>query len=93
MSEEFGVDGAFGNGSAVDSHVIAVLAGAEFVHDFRKKLLTHTAFAQHQHAQVCAGHLGGDVNGAVHQGRVADDAETLFDALQFHRLAVYFMFV
>ena len=81
MSEQFGIDGAFGNSAAVDGYEFVVFASAERVDDPRKNLLAHAALAGKQHSEVGGRHANGGAEGAVEQCRLPDDAEALFDGL------------
>ncbi len=49
VSKQFRVDGAFGNGTAVDGNVFVVLARRECVNNLWEKLFAHTALARYQH--------------------------------------------
>ena len=84
MSEEFGIDGPFGDAAAVQGEIDVMLAGAVLVDDLRDDLLAHAALARDQHGQVGGGDLAGDLEGPVQFGIVADDAEALLDLIQIH---------
>ena len=49
MTEEFGVDSSFGNGSAVDGEVLLAPPVAVVVYDARKGLLAHAVFTGDEH--------------------------------------------
>ena len=49
MTEEFGVDSSFGNGSAVDGEVLLAPPVAVVVYDTRKGLLAHAVFTGDEH--------------------------------------------
>src|SRR5690606_3835918 len=59
-------------------------AGAEGMDDLRHHLLAAAALALDQHGEVGGGHLRGDLDRPVEQGRRTDDAESLFDGLHVH---------
>ncbi len=83
MAEQFGVDRAFRDGSAVDGNELTVFAGTQAVYDFGKRFFTATAFARYQHGQVGSGYLHGYVDGVVQSGCVANNAEPLLNGLYF----------
>src|SRR5690606_32929366 len=87
VTEELTIDGAFGNGPAVHRDVRPMLAGAEGMDDLRHHLLAAAALALDQHGEVGGGHLRGDLDRPVEQGRRTDDAESLFDGLHVHAVA------
>ena len=90
MAEEFALDGAFGDGATVDGDEAAALLGvfaeAVLVDDAGEDILTHTAFAGDEDAEVGRGHLDGFVDGKEQFGVVADDAVALFYCLYVHLL-------
>ena len=90
MSEQFGVDSAFGYGSAVYSYIFTMLAGAVEMDYLREEFLTRTALARHEHRQVNRSHAYGTLNGIVERRRIAHDAEAL---LHGHYLRGYFRLV
>ena len=79
MSEEFAVDGAFGDGSAVDGEVLLMLAGRVVVDKSWKDFLTHPVLAFNKDAEVGGSNLYSHVEGSVESGAVADDGISLFD--------------
>jgi hypothetical protein len=54
------------------------------MNNIRKNFLTNAAFACDQYGEVCSGYLPGHVERMIKRGRIADDAETGFDALNVH---------
>ena len=84
VAEEFRVDGAFGDGTAVHGKVLAVLTRAVLVDDLRKHVLTRAALARDEHGEVGGGHLCCDADGAVQLRVGADDAEGPFYCLYVH---------
>jgi hypothetical protein len=54
------------------------------VYDFAKTLFSHAAFPQNQHVHVCGSHLYGCFQCRGQQGRMSDDAESLFDEVNIH---------
>ena len=86
VPEQFAVDGAFGDGAAVDGKIGAVFAGRKMMDDFGNNFLTRSTFAGNQHGDVGGGYTDGPSNGLLQFGRLPDDAEALFDALNVHLL-------
>ena len=88
MAEEFALDGALGDGSAVDGDESPTLphmfAGAVLVDDARKDVLAHAALAGDEDGEVGGGHLDGLVEGHEELGVVADDIVSLFYSLNIH---------
>lgn len=78
MAEELRVDGALGDGAAVDGDIFIVFARRVGVDDLREKLLAHAALARHQHRQIGRRDAHGHFERPVQELRVADDAEALF---------------
>lgn len=81
MSKKFGVDGSFGNSSAIDGNEFIVFSGAEGVDDFGKNFLTNATFTRDEYSEVGIGYPDRCIEGPVEEGRLAYDAETLFDSL------------
>ena len=81
VSEKLGVDGAFGNASAVDCEKLAVAPGAVLMDDARDVFLAYAALARHQHRQVRGGHRDGGLQGPVQRGVVADDVVSVLESL------------
>ena len=81
VAEQLGVDGALGNGAAVDGEVLLAAARRIVVNDAGDDLLAHAALADDEHAQVGRRHLEGDVEHMVQRIAVAHDVVPLFDAL------------
>ena len=86
MAEEFAVDGALGDGAAVDGEIVAAPAGRLVVYEAGYNLLAHTAFAHDEHRQVGAGHLQGYVQRMVQRIAVAHDVVASFDGLKVYRI-------
>ena len=82
VAEELGVDGAFGDGAAVDGQVFPGPAAAVLVDDLGDVLLADAALACDQDGQVRGGHGDGRLQGTVQPGIVADDVEFIFEALE-----------
>ena len=57
MTEQLAVDGAFGNGTAVDGKVFLALSGRIVVNHLGDNLLAHTTFAHDKHAHIGGRHL------------------------------------
>ena len=87
MAEQFTVDGALGNGTAVHRDVRPMLARTVGVQDLGQHFLAAPALALDQHAQVGRGHLGHVADGTVQPRRGTDDAEALLDGLHVHAVA------
>ena len=83
MSEEFRINGPFGNGTAINRNVLPMLASAVLMDNLRKAFLTHTALAGNQHGQVSRRHLNGHINGARQPRIIAYDAKPQLDLLYF----------
>ena len=81
VTEEFGVDGAFGYGAAVDGYVFPVFAGTVGMDDLREELFAGTALAGDEHGQVDGSNLQRAGNGPYQARSIADDAEPLFGLL------------
>ncbi len=81
MTEEFGVDGSFRNGTAVEGEVSFSLAWARIVDDARNDFLTHTIFTLNEDRQIHACHFEGCLYGTIERIAVANDAVALFDGL------------
>ena len=84
MSEQFGIDGPFGDAAAVEGQVHVMFARAVLVDDLWNHFLAHAALSRDQHGKVGRGYLTGDFQGPFELGIVADDAETLLDLIQIH---------
>ena len=89
VAKQFRIDRALGNGTAVDSHVGAVLSGAELVHNARHDLLACAAFAEHKHADVGGRNLGGDVQGTLQGRRGAHNPKPAFQRPNVHGLQLW----
>ena len=83
MAEEFAVNGAFGDGSAVYGDVAGMFAGAESVDYLREKFLARAAFACHEHRQVNRRHLDGAGDGSDELRGVAHNAKAHLGLLYF----------
>ena len=83
VSEEFAVDGAFGDGAAVDGKIFLAPAGRVVVDDAGYDFFSHAALAHDEHAEVGRCHLQGNVERAVQAVAVADNVIALFYFLQF----------
>ena len=81
MSEELAVDGALGNGAAVDGEVLLAAAGRGIVDDAGDNLLAHAALAEDEDADVGGCHLQRDVEDMVEGIAVAHDVIALLDGL------------
>ena len=81
MPEKFRVDGAFGDGTAVDGEIRSVLASGEGVNNLREMLFADTRFPCYKDAKVGLCHLQGNLYTTIEQRTVADNAEPLFDML------------
>ena len=88
MTEQFAVDGALGDGAAVDGNVFLVLACAALVDDFGEVLLTRAALADDEHAQIDGCHEQGTTDGGNQGRRFAHDAKTQLDVADV--VVVYF---
>ena len=82
VAEEFGVDGALRDGSAVDRQVLAGPAAAVLVDDLGEVFLAHAALARDQDGQVRGGHRDGGLQGAVQRGIVPDDVVFVLESLE-----------
>ena len=76
MTEQFRINGSFGNGTAVHSNVLSMLPPAVLVNDLRETLLTHTAFASNQYRQVGRSHLNSHIYRTHQYIIVTYDAKT-----------------
>ena len=85
MAEEFALDGALGDGSAVDGDESPTLphmfAGAVLMDDARKDVLAHAALAGDEDGEVGGGHLDGLVEGHEEFRIVSYDVVALFKSL------------
>lgn len=79
MSEEFAVDGPFGDGTAVHGEIRTVFAGGVGVYDLREVLLADAALARDEDAEVGQRDLHRHLNVAIEQGTVAYNPEPLLD--------------
>ena len=86
MSEQFAVDSAFGNGSAVDGEILFAAAGGVVVDDTWNDFFSHTAFAYDEYAEVGRRYLQGNVDDMIESIAVAHDVVSLLDVLQFGTL-------
>ena len=81
MAEELALDGALGDGTAVDGDEAAtlthMLASAVLVDDAREDILAHAALAGDEDGEVGGCHLDGLVEGHEELGVVADDIVAL----------------
>ncbi len=75
VAEKLGVDGAFGDGAAVDGYVFGVFARAVGVDYLREKLFARAAFARDEDREVDWGHAHGAFDGGKESRSVAHDAE------------------
>ena len=78
MTEKLGIDGAFGNGSAVDSYIFRMLPGAVGVDDLREEFFARATFSYHEHRQIDRSHTDGSGYGDLQHRRIADYAQALF---------------
>ena len=81
MSEQFGIDRSFGDGTTVDSNVLSMLARTVLVNNLRKVFLTDATLAGNQHGEIGGRNLKRYVNRPVERRTIADDAKSLFDLL------------
>ena len=89
VSEQFGVDGAFGYSPAVDGYVFLMFAGAELVDNLGEEFLARSALAVDEHRQVDRGHAHGPRDGLEQGRRVANDAEALLGLLYLRRVCIH----
>ena len=85
VAEQLRVDGALGDGAAVDGDIAGVLAGRVLVYNLGKELLTRATLADYQHRQVDRCHHQRTRHRLVEGRRVADDAKTLLGARNLGR--------
>ena len=83
MTEQFRINGTFGNGTTVHGNIFSMLSPAEQVDDLRKAFLTYPTLTGNQHRQVGRSYLHGNVDGAVQALGIANDSKTEFDILNF----------
>lgn len=81
VTEELGVDGTFGYGTAVDGYVFAVFAGTVGMDYLREELFAGTALAGDEHGQVDGCNLQRPGDGPYQTGGITDDTEPLFGLL------------
>ena len=84
MSEQLGIDGSFGDGSAIDCNVAMMFPGAVVVDYLWEELFPRTALPRHEDGHVGRSHLCCHSYGMFHQRTATDDAETLFDLLYIY---------
>ena len=82
MAEQFGVDGALGDGAAVYRQVLVSLSCAVVVDDAGEYLLAHAVLSHDEHREVHRRNLERDGQGMVQPLVVAHDAVALLDALK-----------
>ena len=82
MSEEFAVDGSFGDGTAVYGEVFLAFPWRIVVYEPWDYLLAHAAFSHDEHRQVGGCHLQGDIEGSVEGIAVSYDVIALLYCLQ-----------
>ena len=83
MSEELRVDGALGNGTAVDGKILLTPTRRVIVNHSGNNLLTYSALSDNEHTEVGWRHLQSDVERMVQCIAVAHDIVPLFDSLKF----------
>ena len=76
MSEQFGINRSLRYGTTVHSYVRTMFATTELMNNLRKTFLTYTAFASHQHRQICRRHLHGYIYRAIQPFGIADNAKS-----------------
>jgi len=81
VSEEFGVDGSFRYGAAVDGEILFSTAWRVVVNDAWNNLLSNTTFADDEYGQVSRRYLQGNVQRMIQSLAVAYDAVSLLDSL------------
>ena len=81
VTEEFAVDGSFGDTSAVDGKVLAQSAEAVIMNQARNDFLTNATLARDEHREVGLCYLQGRVKGVVQRLAVAYDVVALLDRL------------
>ena len=86
MTKQLRVDGALGDGTAVDGEILLAATGRVVVDDTGNDLLTHTTLAYNKHTEISRSHLQGYVEHLVQRLTVSNDIIPLLDALQFCRL-------
>ena len=87
MSEQLGVDGAAGDGTAVYSDVDTEPAVALVMDYLGDEFLADAAFSGDEHREVGGRHLACHFDRPVQLRIVSYDAETLFYLRQIHSLA------
>ena len=81
MTEEFRVDCALGNGTAVHRYIFGMAACAEPMNNLWKKLLAGSALAGDKHRQIDRSHTYGPLYGCGKRRSVANDAKLLLGLL------------
>ena len=81
MAEELTVDGALGDGSAVDGEVFLASTWGVVVDESGQDILTHTTLADDEHTDVYRRNLQGVVKRTIQGLAIAYNIIALFDAL------------
>lgn len=81
MSEELGVDGAFGQCATVEGEIFFSFAGTGIVDDAREHLLADAVFALDENRKIDACDFECRFERTIQGIAVAHDAVTLFDGL------------
>ena len=72
MAEKLGIDGPFGNCSAVDGKVFRILPAAILMNDFRNIVLADSALSCHKDSKLCQSDSHCHFNGPVERRVIAD---------------------
>ena len=84
VAKQLRINRPFRDRTAVDRHVRSVLPRAELMHNSRHDFLSRATLPQHQHADVCGGHLCGHGQRPIERGRIAHDSKPSFQCPHIH---------